>query len=61
MKFLDKILPHIALALALGVMVLTVLDSFNPLMAFLTSTPSKVFLLAASLSAAVLCVREISR
>lgn len=50
---MKKALAKIALALALGLMVITVLDGFNPLMGFLTSTPSKVFIICTCLSAAV--------
>lgn len=50
---MKKALAKIALALALGLMVITVLDGFNPLMGFLTSTPSTVFIICTCLSAAV--------
>ena len=42
MNGLHRLLSHIALALALGTVLLVILDGFNPRMAFLTSTPSHV-------------------
>ncbi len=53
MRFLRSFLPHLSLALALGLIVLVVLDNFNPMMAFLTSRPSKIFMLAVCLSSVV--------
>ncbi len=50
MKFLGRFLPHLSLALALGLIVLVVLDGYNPMMAFLTSRPSKIFMLAVCVS-----------
>ena len=53
MRFLRSFLPHLSLALALGLIVLVVLDNVNPMMAFLTSRPSKIFMLAVCLSSVV--------
>ena len=53
MRFIRNAIPHLSLALALGLIVLVVLDGFNPLMAFLTSRASKVFILALCLSCIV--------
>lgn len=50
---MKKALAKIALALALGLIVITVLDGFNPLMGFLTSIPSKVFIICTCLSSAI--------
>lgn len=60
MKFLKKLLPDLVAAMALGMIVLVILDSFNPFMAFLTSGSTKVYIVimgvvsvAAALTAAV--------
>ncbi len=45
MKFLRAFLPHLAVAMLLGLVVLIILDGFNPLMAFLTSNVSKLYML----------------
>lgn len=50
---MKKALAKIALALALGLIVITVLDGFNPLMGFLTSIPSKVFIICTCVCSAI--------
>ncbi len=44
MRFIRYILPHLVIAMALGLLVIAVLDSFNPTMAFLTSRASKTYI-----------------
>lgn len=44
MRFIKYILPHLVIAMALGLLVIAVLDSFNPTMAFLTSRASKTYI-----------------
>lgn len=56
---MKKALAKIALALALGLIVITVLDSFNPMMAFLTSAPSKVFIVCTCVSAAIVAAMSL--
>ena len=43
MKILD-FLNHLALCMALAFIVITILNGFNPLMSFLTSNTTKVFI-----------------
>ena len=43
MKLLKRLLPDLAAAMALGMVVLAILDSFNPFMSFLTSNCTKVY------------------
>ena len=43
-KFLD-FLPHLAACMAAVLIVITILNGFNPLMAWLTSRTSRIFLL----------------
>ena len=64
MRFLRSFLPHLALALALGVIVLVILDGFNPLMAFLTSRVSKIYILTAcvcSVIASLIAITEMRK
>lgn len=51
MRFLKSFLPHLAIAMLLGLLVLIVLDGRNPLMAFLTSGASKVYMIVMCVSA----------
>lgn len=43
MKFLKYILPHITISLALGAIVIIVLDGYNPMMNFMGSVTTKVY------------------
>ena len=45
MRFIRDFLPHLAVSMLLGLIVLIILDEHNPLMNFLTSNVSKVYLL----------------
>lgn len=45
MKFLKFILPHLAVAMLLGLVVLMILDGRNPLMNFLTGSAARVYML----------------
>ena len=42
--FVIYILPHLLLSMALGLVLITVLDGYNPLMGFLTSDVSKIYI-----------------
>ena len=44
MKYVKAFLPHLLIAMLAGMVVITVLDGFNPLMAFLTSNTSKTYI-----------------
>ena len=46
MRVLKRIISHISIALCLGLVVITILDGFNPMMSFLTSKPSKLYIYA---------------
>lgn len=57
-KFLE-FLPHLTLVLALGLALFAILDGFNPLMEWLTSAVSKVYLFtfcALAAATSVLCM-----
>lgn len=61
---MKKLLAKIVLALALGLIVLAVLDAFNPTMAFLTSTVSKIYIAISCVLTVVLaaiCIAEANR
>lgn len=44
MKFLKNFLPHLAIAMAVGLVVIMILDGFNPLMKFLTSDVTRTYI-----------------
>ena len=44
MKFLKNFLPHLAIAMAVGLVVIMILDGFNPLMKFLTSDVRRAYI-----------------
>ena len=44
MKFIRSFLPMLAVALLLGLLTITVLDGFNPMMKFLNSGTSKIYI-----------------
>ena len=42
--FIKYILPHLLLCMALGLVLIVVLDGYNPMMGFLTSEVSKIYI-----------------
>mgnify|MGYP000177475998 CR=1 FL=1 len=42
--FIKYILPHLLLCMALGLVLIVVLDGYNPMMGFLTSDVSKAYI-----------------
>ena len=59
MKKIFDIAAHIAIAMLLGFIVITVLHGYNPLMAFLTSNVTRVYIIimcACGVTAAVGCI-----
>ncbi len=44
MRALKNLLPHLAIAMLLGLLVIAILDEYNPLMNFLTSGVSKIYI-----------------
>lgn len=42
--FIKYILPHLLLSMALGLVLIAVLDGYNPMMGFLTSEVSKIYI-----------------
>lgn len=60
MRKLKSILSNISFALMLGVLTLVVLDNHNPMLKFLTSTASKIFIVTACAFAAVTLILVIA-
>ena len=46
MKALKTFLAYLLIALALSMLTITVLNGYNPMMRFLTSTPSRILIFA---------------
>ena len=61
MKKIREFLPHLAIAFSLGLALITVLDGYNPLMAFLTSPASKIYIFIACILGIVCCCMLIVR
>lgn len=59
MKKIAEFFPHLAIAMVLGLAVITIVDGFNPMMYFLTSRVSKIYIYTTCgvcFVTAVLCV-----
>ena len=58
MRMLTKLLPHLTIALALVLIVVVIVDSYNPMMGFLRGKPFQILaiLAAASSLATALCL-----
>ena len=62
--FIKYILPHLLLCMALGLVLIVVLDGYNPMMGFLTSDVSKKYiyiLCALAVLTALLYIAETQR
>ena len=61
MRKILEFIPHLTLVLALGLALFTILDGYNPVMEWLTSGVSKLYIYlfcALSAATAVLCAAE---
>ena len=45
MRAVKEFIAHLAIAMLLGMAVITILDGYNPLMAFLTSSTTKIYII----------------
>lgn len=45
MRFIKNFLPHLSIAMLLGMIVLVIFDNHNPLLKFLTSDTSKTYII----------------
>lgn len=61
MKKLQEFIPHLSIAMLLSLMVFTVLDGYNPMMYWLTSGASKIFIFAACILGIITAVLLIAR
>lgn len=60
MKFLKNFLPHLAIAMAVGLVVIMILDGFNPLMKFLTSDVTRAYIVILSIVVVISSVISIA-
>mgnify|MGYP006976122879 FL=1 len=61
MKFLKNFLPHLAIAMAVGLVVIMILDGFNPLMKFLTSDVTRAYIVILAIvvvASAIIAIAE---
>ena len=61
MRAVKELLAHLLIAMLLGMVVITILDGYNPLMAFLTSRATKIYIMtmcALGLIVAVLYIAQ---
>lgn len=61
MRFVKDLLPHLLIAMLLGLIVLIVLDERNPLMYFLTSGTAKIYMLimcAVGIATSAMCISD---
>ena len=59
MRRIREFIPHLTLSMAIGLMVFVVLDGYNPMMEWLTSSVSKIYMLllgALTVISCILCV-----
>lgn len=56
MKLIRSVLPHIALALDIALLIVLYLDRRNPMMGFLVGAPFAVLCCAACILSAVCCI-----
>ena len=57
-KFL-RFLPHLLVAFSFTVMTMVVLNEYNPMQKFLTSTPSKIMMLLLCITALAVAIMKI--
>ena len=61
MKALMEFIAHLSIAMLLGMVVITILDGYNPLMAFLTSSTTKIYIVVMCILGLVTAVMYISK
>ena len=64
MRAVKEFIAHLAIAMLLGMAVITILDGYNPLMAFLTSKATKVYIVVMCIlgvTAAIMYIAESRR
>ena len=61
MKAIMEFIAHLAIAMFLGMVVITVLDGYNPLMAFLTSRTTKIYIIVMCILGLVTAVMYIAK
>ena len=61
MRAVKEFIAHLAIAMLLGMVVITILDGCNPLMAFLTSRPTKVYIVVMCILGVVTAIMYIAK
>ena len=61
MKKLEEFLPHLCIAMMLSLLVIVVLDGYNPMMRWLNSGVSKLFLVLCAIVGLVTALMLIAR
>lgn len=61
MKAVKEFLAHLVIAMLLGMVVITILDGYNPLMAFLTSRATKVYIVVMCILGVAVAVMYIAQ
>lgn len=60
-KFIRGFLPNLALALVLGLMTIVIVDGFNPMMQFLGSNVTKIYIMLTCIVCLVVAISAIAR
>ena len=60
-KFFRGFLPNLALALLLGLMTIVIVDGFNPMMQFLGSNVTKIYIMITCVVCITVCIPQIAR
>lgn len=60
-KFFRGFLPNLALAMLLGLMTIVIVDGFNPMMRFLGSNVTKIYIMATCVVCIAVSVSQIAR
>ncbi len=61
MKAVTEFIAHLTIAMLLGMVVITILDGYNPLMAFLTSRVTKIYIVVMCILGLVTAVMYIAK
>ena len=60
-KFFRGFLPNLALAMLLGLMTIVIVDGFNPMMQFLGSNVTKIYIMMTCVVCITVSVTQIAR
>ena len=60
-KFMRGFLPNIAVALLLGLLTIVIVDGFNPMMRFLGSNVTKIYIIVTCIVCLAVAINQIVR